>query len=715
MLENRVGAALGAALLLLLPTPAPAQDPGAFYPGVYYPNSPDSAGAAPVELSPGEEGPPLLFGLRPAGGMARVRAIDALSGAPIAGILIEVESAGLARFTLTGLDGVALTPGVPAGRARVRARPDDPRSETGAFAVRYAPGVADPEDATTLLLADSASVDFGDLPLPSAGRIKLSVQRPVTGGAWAGVKVILRSVAGDGRRQGLTGDDGRISFGGLEPGDYLVWADLIGTEAITEAWDGGRDTLASTPITVDRGTLVRLEMRPDLGGRITGSVRDRTNNFGLPDLEVRAIPVADPAHPFVFRTDPLGFYRALGLPSGSYKVFVPAIRRYFPDEILEENARIVNVTEPEEQSGIDLRGTLDPECLLPPGVAGVIEGTVQADFEILPRARIVAWSESDTVGLWIDTPGLYRLGCLEAGIYRVAIVPDGVYRKQYHPRTNDPAMAVPISVSAGDTAHTIDFQPELGASIRGTVVSEPDGFALRGITVRAYLDAPATEHTAVTDENGSFSLKRLPDGTALPAGRWIVRTDSIAISSVPVTPVVAVDLHVRGTSELREVFFQFPPGVRLVDWALEGRRSDGVVLLVSDASRHIDGLDAQVLLDDTPGIIAYRLAAAFADGERRWHLASGWREVPESAPLPARVFPQPWNGRTPLALPHGVSRDYWVDVFDPSGARIARWSPPYPGARVAREMAGQLPTGVCFLRWRDALGRERRAQVVLVR
>jgi hypothetical protein len=715
MLRNRVGAAFGAVLLLLLPTPARTQDPGVFYPGVYYPNSPDPAGAVPFDLAPGQESAPLVFALRPTGGTVRVRALDSEDGAPIAGILVEVLSGGLSRFARTGTDGVALTPSVPAGPVRLRVRPDDPRSETGAFAVRYAPGVIDPDEATTLQLADSASVDFGDLRLPRAGRIKLTVLRPSGGAPWSGAPVVLRSAAGDFRRFLRTDDQGRVSFGALEPGDYLLWADLVGTEGITQSWDGSRDTLASTPIPVARGTLERLELRPDLGGQITGAVRDRSSNFGLPDLEVRILPTADPSRPFSFRTDELGFYRAIGLPAGGYKVFVPAIRRYFPDEMLEQNARIVQVVEPELETGIDLRGTLDADCMLPPGAAGGIGGTVEADFAFLERARIVAWDETDTAAVWIDAPGAYRLGCLEAGTYRVAIEPDGAYRTQFHPKTNDPDAAVPVSVSAGDTTFAIDFEPDRAVSLSGTVVSDPDGFPLPGITVRGFLEATSLEAAAVTDETGTFALKSLPDGTGLPAGRWIVRTDSIAISQVPVTPVLEVGLRIIGTPDLREVVFLFPPGLRLVDWVLEGRRGAGEVLSVSDASRHGDGLGAQVVRDATPGILAYRLTARFESGGAGWDLASAWHEVQEVKAPAVRIAPQPWSGRTLLMLPHGVRRDAWIDVWDLRGTRIARWRAHDSGTGLAPEAARGLPAGIYFLRWRDANGRERRAQVVLVR
>jgi hypothetical protein len=345
----------------------------------------------------------------------------------------------------------------------------------------------------------------------------------------------------------------------------------------------------------------------------------------------------------------------------------------------------------------------------------VIEGSVNADFSILPRARIVAWSASDTLEAWIDTPGRYRIGCMPSGSYRVAIEPDGVYRTQYHPKTNDPALAGLVEVTPGDTTRPVDFEPELGVGLSGTVVRELDGAALEEILVRAFLDDPALEVETTTNAAGAFELRRKSDGTGLPAGTWIVRTDSIAISAVALTPVLSVDLAVSGPPGARELAFTFPETAAIADWTLFGRGSDGLGGVIVDAARHPDGLRARGYRDATPGLRAYRLEVLLDWPAGRLVLDSGWREAPGAAREPPRMRPQPWDGRAVVRLPYPVRPGTEVELFGVGGERLARFPPGADGATLDPSLAKDLPTGVYILRWRDPEGRPRRGRLVLAR
>jgi len=708
-----------ALICLLLVAGAPgigrSQEPSIFYPARFYPDSPDLAGAAIIALQPGDSSLPLILTCRPSGGSVSVRVLSAEGGGPIEGILVEACVGRFRSSAKTGGDGRAVIPGVPAGLARIRARPDDPRSETGAYAIRYAPGGVDSADALSYRVADGATTDAGDLTLPAAGRIKATVRRP-SGDPWPQVPLILRSVDGTKRLARPADDEGRVTFGGLESGSYRLWVDARGTEAISESWDGSRDTSNAAPIAVAAGELIAgITIAPDFGGVIRGDVRHRDSNLGIANVEVRAYPPGVPSQAYTTRTEDLGFYALRGLPSGSYIVHVPAIRRYYPDAESESGARRVAVREGAETGGIDLKGKLDADCLLPPSLEGVIEGVLQADFGRLPSARIVATGSPGVFSVTIKAgmSTIWRIGCLPSGSYTVAFVPDGVYRTQYHPRTYDPAQALPVDVVAGDTTRSVSFLPDLGVVLRGSVVSQGSE-ALRDIPIVAIEQSMSLRATAETDDVGDFRIDRLADGTGLPAGNWIVSTDSLTVNNTAVSPALWIDLVAEVEGRGVRLRFAFPPGVPVASWRLERRLAGGEPSTVADAGSHPDGAGALDFLDPIDaGGVSYRLTAHLrADGILAEY-RTDWVSPMPSPGTPRCIFPQPWNGVGDLVLPDGAALESVVDFFGADGALKLRLSP--REGRIALSGQGDLSSGVYFLRWKDARGRERAGRVVLQR
>ena len=185
--------------LLSLPALADPQDPTLFYPSRYHLDSPTQDGASLIHLEPGETSPNLLLTLPSSGGTATVQVLSEERGVPISGILVEACIGRFGAIARTGWDGRAAVTGVPAGRVMIRTRPDDPRSETGAYATRYAPGVTEPSRALRLTIENGEVVDFGTLTVPEAARLDAQVIRP-EGGAWEGLPVVLRADDGTVRR-----------------------------------------------------------------------------------------------------------------------------------------------------------------------------------------------------------------------------------------------------------------------------------------------------------------------------------------------------------------------------------------------------------------------------------------------------------------------------------------------------------------------------------
>ncbi len=691
------------------------EKPTLFYPAQWYDGSPDSIGATPIALSPGGTSPPLHFSIDPSGGALAVRVVSEIERVPVEGILIEALAGRFSALARTGVDGRASIAGIPAGPTLLRTRPDDPRSETGAYAVRFAPGVADSSAATVFHVTDGVTSDAGEIMVPGAARVKARVVHP-SGGGWAEIPVVLRSAGGSYRRAIRTNDQGDASFGGLEPGSYRLWADARGTDAITESWDGSRDTLAAASLSLTADTVASgLVITPDRGGEIRGAIRELDTNAGIPGIDVRVFRASNPTEAFTFLTDEIGFYHARGLPTGLYKIYIPAIRRYYVNAETEAAARGVSVVEGGSLDGIDMRGRTEADCAISPETAGTVEGIVRADFTRLAEARVVLWNDSDTLGVTVTSDGLYRIGCITPGPYRAALVPEGVYRKQFHPKVYDPDSATIITVTAGDTTKQIDFQPDLGVVLEGWVASAADGIGVPDIPVIAMLRGDQVRATGQTDDAGSFRIERLGDGTGLPAGEWVVATDSMTIPRVSLTPAVSVGLMAVRIGAGVLLTFRFPSDFTITGWRLERSEAGGPPVGVTDATAHPDGLGARDYLDRVPpGFHRYRLVMeTVLDGHGPAEFRSDWILPDGSTVRPRGVVPSPWDGEGEIVLPGPVASGTKVEVVAANGRRILRLEA--RGDRTSFE-GGDLPAaGVYFLSWKDPSGRHRAARLVLQR
>jgi hypothetical protein len=687
------------AVLARPPFPASAT---ALYPARFYPATADSALATPIVLAPGETSTPLLLVLRQAGGSLGVRILDDESGAPIAGILVEAAIGDFRAYAKSDASGRAVVTGVPAGQVAVSARTDDPRNENGA----YEPATV----AAPVWVREGAQTEAGDLRLRLGGRVKPTVLRP-SGSPWPDIPVVLKSVDGMIRRQARTDTEGRARLGGIPPGSYLLWADTRGTEALPEAWDGSRDTVGSTPLEIGRGSLfTSIEIATDMGAIVTGTIRDRNGNLGIPDAEVRVIGQQQPKTTYTFRTDRLGFYFANGLPGGSYKVYVPLLLRWYPDATSEATARSIQVVEGAVSIGINITGDPLAECTLSGQQACAVNGAVRADFDIMPRATIVVWNESDTAGISVTSAGAYTVGCIPAGTYRIRMVPDGGYRTQYHKKTNAPDSALVVTIAAGDTARAVDFEPQRSVVIEGIVEDEDSRLPLEGVRIfasRTHRDFAETR----TNASGSFRLDRLADGSGLPAGKWIVGADSIAITEMLPTPIRTIRLDIARHGILVRIGFDLPGDLVVSDWVVERRCGDGEAVTVNDASTHPEGTRARAIVDagGNEGC-EYRLTVELGqDGGGR--IESSWTAV--SATAARSVFPSPWDGRSVLRLPDLVMPDTPCVLLSPDGSRVLTLRA--SGPDVLPPAAAHLASGVYFLRWRDASGLERTSRVVVKR
>ena len=180
------------------------------------------------------------------------------------------------------------------------------------------------------------------------------------------------------------------------------------------------------------------------------------------------------------------------------------------------------------------------------------------------------------------------------------------------------------------------------------------------------------------------------------------------------SPAIAVSIAGEWTREGVRLRFQIPEGIPVRDWRVEKETGGQAPVVVSDASSHLDGVAARECIDPSGGGgFRYRLTVAIDRLGEPALVRSDWVAVLTPAVGGWSVSPHPWNGRGWLRLPSGVARGEKVDLFEPDGGRLSRLEA--SGDRITLP-DGRIPaTGVYFLRWRDANGRERSARLVIER
>lgn len=170
-----------------------------------------------------------------------------------------------------------------------------------------------------------------------------------------------------------TDEDGRFRISNLSAGTYYVWP-FVPPLVISEAT--GLYPLGKAVTVVDAENVEDVDFHLTSGGVITGRVADAAGRPVI-DERVYLIPIGDDVrrlatsiYPSIneIGTDDRGVYRAFGLPAGKYKValgddyaaftsstgkrFYP--RTFHPDVTDEAKAKIVELTEGEVETNVDI-------------------------------------------------------------------------------------------------------------------------------------------------------------------------------------------------------------------------------------------------------------------------------------------------------------------------------------------------------------------------
>jgi Carboxypeptidase regulatory-like domain len=284
-----------------------------------------------------------------------------------------------------------------------------------------------------------------------------------------------------------TDAEGRYQISGLPAGQYIISTDSPAYLPQSRAL--GSD--ASIKITLDEGEArEKIDLALIRGGVITGRVTDED---GRPQVGryVRMIELVDRdqfrevgdmrAGVTALETDDRGIYRIFGLRSGRYVVMAGgendilrgAIRSretqltYHPDVVRQEEAKVIEVREGEEVTGVDIR-------LRNPGATFTASGRLinSETGKPLPQTRVICFpveNPEDESGNWAadtltDSEGNFTATGLKPGKYKAKYCPPQEGGEYY-------GEGKYFEVSDGDVSG-VEVTVRRGAVINGAVIVE---------------------------------------------------------------------------------------------------------------------------------------------------------------------------------------------------------------------------------------------------
>lgn len=428
-----------------------------------------------------------------------------------------------------------------------------------------------------------------------------------------------------------TDDAGRFRFEKIKAGRYFLGAIAPGYVAPSDNAYGPQ----GKAINISEGENAdSIEIALKVGGVITGRVADSQGNpvvsqsVELTRLNEKGKPERLFLGPngMFYSTDDRGIYRLYGLPAGRYLVSVGFEQRpnsitmtmdrvfypqtYYPDANSEAQAKVVEVSEGNESTGID-----------------ITVGGLKRNFDVAGRATYVETGQP-AIGVEIQYGSMNSSGksigasasmgerTNSAGEFRLQSILPGKYAVFAQPEKNDESYseAVPFEINDADV-NGVELKLRRGASISGTAVLE--GVAdptisakLSQLQLSAYvasqeLSSPRAGNVTIA-ANGSFRFNGLRAGKAIisisydSAGRGfsIIRierggalsNDSLDVGAGEQVTGVRVVLGygtgvVRG--QLKTIGVGLPETVRPF---VKARRIDSGLVIGNEASIDASGL-----------------------------------------------------------------------------------------------------------------------------
>jgi hypothetical protein len=279
----------------------------------------------------------------------------------------------------------------------------------------------------------------------------------------------------------------------------------------------------------------------ETGDSPKGSIAGTVTIGGNAAARIPVLLLRDPYNPPIARTtaDAAGHFRFDAVTSGRYVMGVIASVYCLPDQTEDgQPGKSVSVKDGEQVGGIDLSlvpggvitGRVTDQDGLPVSGQDVDLELIDHDGKRLPVLRNYGY-EFQT-----DDRGIYRIYGLAPGRYRVSVGRDPTarsavgsktyYARRFYPSTPDPGKAVPVDVTSGDEATSIDIALGKASSaynVTGRVVDADTGKACPRTGIGwGYTDVRTVDGSTSrtgswstggqSDDGGNFHLDALMPG-----------------------------------------------------------------------------------------------------------------------------------------------------------------------------------------------------------
>ena len=429
----------------------------------WYDGAADRADATSVTVAKGQTTPGIDATLEPSATPVASATVHGVitddTGAPLAGVQVELSYDGGYRYLTTGADG-SFGLDVPAGWVSVWVP-----SANGRLSYSDSLTVEEGEDRDlgTLVVAREA-VLTGRVLGGTDGRTPLS-----------GVSVQLYSTGNYSIQSTTTASDGSYRLAGLDRGFYRLRFEY-GETGVT-FYRQGHSLTDATFVGVRAGQTATVgDMVLQRTASASGTVTDAS---GTPLKGATVVAYSTEADVVgTVSTDRDGAFTLGGLAPGTYTFLASPppgssnlVAHWWSGSDTEIGAVPVDLESGGSASGLSF--------VLGAGTVGTVEGTV-TDTLGRPVAngvvRLVNADSYDSSSVSTDAAGHYRLGTETAGLYLVAF--GSGEDVTWWPAAGDSDAAIPLELSAG-AARTADFTVAAAGSVHATVQT-PDGSAFSG-------------------------------------------------------------------------------------------------------------------------------------------------------------------------------------------------------------------------------------------
>ena len=398
------------------------------------------------------------------------------------------------------------------------------------------------EQGTGLAVSAGVTTKGIDFALAVGGTISGTVISSVSGTPLADVYVYVYNSAGGSLGSVKTAGSGAYRKSGLATGTYylrtsntLGYVDELHNEQPCP-WNACRVTEGVGVAVAAGGETNGIDFGLAPGGVIAGTVTAAGSGAPLPGVSV-TVYIVDPGRGYwgtSSTTDASGAFAKAGLPTGTYYVRTSNNLGYI-DELHSDlpcpggacspytNGTGVAVTVGATTNGIDF------------GLAtgGSVTGTVTVAGTETPLAGVTVQvynAAGTSVGsVTTNASGGYVKSGLPTGKYYARTsnslgYVDEIYGELPCIGGSCPSVTTGtgMSVTAGETTGSIDFELGLGGSISGTVTDSGTGSPLSNVTVQFFDAGGTAEGSATTDGSGKYSKNLLPAGT-----HYVVTSNSL--------------------------------------------------------------------------------------------------------------------------------------------------------------------------------------------